>query len=227
MMKTSTCIAWVIAVFISFFQVCPAPPAIFTATSAPVIGGLIGATGAIVGGVAGAAMITSDDDKDKRDLATETAAMFLYRYAEMWKFCQDELATATLTVSPAGNNGARFDGVPPECMILAKDYLATKPDPKSAPIVPGPACLEYDYLRPEELLAANQALKSLDGKATPQPARRAIIWEGCHQKSPEPARTITRQGRDQKSTGSDGQATQRLWILRSFGGSGDDAVRGW
>lgn len=172
-MKTSTSISSVIAVLFSIFQLVPAPPAVAVGAAASIsaadaAAAVVAAHGAGVAiaaaGAAGAAAVT----KHKRNLAAETAALFVTRYPVAWKACQDQLTTTAVTMNLAGKDGARFDGVPPACMTLATVYLDETLDPDSAPIVLGTASLEYDNLTPEELSILKQAL---DAKAAIEAAR--------------------------------------------------------
>ena len=154
-MKNSTCIGSVLVILISIFQLCPAPPAIVAAG--------ISAAGAVAGGLGGAAI--SNGNKRKRIPDVVDTAAFFSRYPVAWEACQNQLGPASVTMTAAGDNGARFDGVPPACMTLASAYLGENPDPQSAPIVLGTASLLYNNLTPEELNTLKQALDVTNGVA--------------------------------------------------------------
>ena len=144
-MKTSTYVGSAIIVFISVFQLCPAPPLI------------------IAGIAVAASMSLPPVIKHKR---AETAAfgLFIRRYPVAWNACQNELDPVSVNVSFVGESDACFDGIPPACLNLAQVYLGGNPDGHaSLPTLAEPSTLLYNNLTSDELkllklaVAAQQA----------------------------------------------------------------------
>lgn len=156
-LKTSTGVGSIIIVLISIFQACTASP-IVAITDAIDAGTAtaITARATLAGDLGGEAIISGLDTNDKSKRATGYAA----RYPVANKACQNQLRSATVTVRPAGNKGARFDGVPSACMTLATVFLGENADPNSSPIPLGAASLLYNQLTRKELRTLTQALRA-------------------------------------------------------------------
>ena len=154
-MKTFDAVVAVAITLVALFQACPAPPLAaigIGATEAATLAGGIG------GGVAAGEIGSHHHRLRKRDPEAAPQDAGLPPVAE--QACRDELHSATVTVSSVGNNGVRFDGVPPACMTLTNVFLGQNTAAQSKPIPMGSASVQYENLTPDELNTLQQALDS-------------------------------------------------------------------
>lgn len=160
--------------FTTLLQLCPAPPlaaiGIGAAEAASVVGGVGG--GAVAGGI-GYAASKQKAKKPPRSAEGQDALAGLNLPEEAADDCREELRSATVNVSPADNNGVRFDGVPPACMTLANVFLGQNTLGQPVPIPMGSASLQYENLSPDELQTLQNAL---DAKMNQR--RHAVAFKG-------------------------------------------------
>lgn len=155
------------------FQPCPAPPlaaiGIGAAEAASLGGGIAG--GAVAGGIGVGASKSNKNNGPHHKTKRQDALAGLNLPEQAANDCRGQLSTAHVNVSPAGDNGVRFDGVPPACMTLAAVFLGQNGNSRSPPIPMGSASLQYSNLTPEELQTLQNALDAKKNQ------RRALEFE--------------------------------------------------
>ncbi|KAI4276038.1 MAG: hypothetical protein L6R38_005759 [Xanthoria sp. 2 TBL-2021] len=160
-MYSKSSFASIALTLVVLFQPCPAPPlaaiGFGVAEAASIAGGVGG--GALAGGI-GVAASKSNKDSGGKMMAfkRQDALSGLDLPEQAANDCRGQLQTATVNVSPVGDNGVRFDGVPSACMTLATVFLGNNPQADSAPIPMGSASLQYNNLTPDELQTLQNAL---------------------------------------------------------------------